>query len=301
MRIFTMFVLSTGFSVLGLARTVDPSSGYCRLLERIAVAVPSEANGTVSLELLELVALGKTESITNASELHVGLERGQIHQGPFTSPSVRVCTFHYIGEIGSPTAREFLASLKKSDLGPDTTGMIWPAAQYALANSQLNTIADSQSKIEFLERLVIDRAPASYWAANQLCDRGALESGFVTRKYFTSLWRDQYGEEQAQFCECRMRVVASNHNRVMALGGSVLRVENVVDSDRVTLWAINQLANLFSPVADAELRRFSNELRTMTKGQRAPQGLAFLAEDIDRYLQHNENKRRAQNTRAVTK
>ena len=95
-----LLFLGAGIPALCLARTLDLTLGYCAVLDRIAVVGSQTERSSIALEILELVALGRTAIISAESELQVGLEAGQVKKLPFTSPEVRVCAFRVIGESG---------------------------------------------------------------------------------------------------------------------------------------------------------------------------------------------------------
>ena len=67
------------------------------------------------------------------------------------------------------------------------------------------------------------------------------------------------GEHELRFCEVRIRVANRYPDRAKALG-SVLSTDTSSDDERLIRWAIDKLAAMHSPGADAELQRFSTEL-----------------------------------------
>lgn len=271
MKYKTAFPLSLAIPVLCLATTPDPYAGYCALLERVATLAASQQTSTVALELLERVAEGRTGSIRAGSEAQVGLVPGELQQKGFDIPPLRGCALRKIGETALPEAVDFLAKLKPADFGTDTTGQLWPAAQIALQTAFLNRIADPQLKIEFLERTLTELqgqksdGAVEGWAVDQLCDRGALGALPVIQQSIRKLLSGQSGADEIQFCEARIHVLFSEPDRSKALG-SVLSVDNGAEDTRLAWWAINQLASMHSPNADAELDRFASEIGKLPEG-----------------------------------
>jgi hypothetical protein len=260
MKYKALFLLSFGASVLCHATTALPYAGECSVLDQIAATVVARPDtDAVALTLMEKVALGRSADITPESEVQVGVVAGQLRQKGFDSSAARMCAFHDLGRVGLPEAEEFLAKLRPADMGADATGQVWPAAQEALANARLARVTDPQLRIEFLERIVTDRAPAAYWAVEQLCNGGDLASRAIIQESIRSRLNGQRDEDEIRFCETRMHVVSRYPDRVKALG-SVLSVDNPEDEDRLVRWAIYQLAEMHSPDATAELERFAKEV-----------------------------------------
>lgn len=261
------------------------------LIDRIATIAKVESkSGTAALKLLEEVALGQMYDIDPESLTKIGVEVGPPQQkAAFRDSSIRVYTFNKIGGIDMDESLDFLTNLKHKDVGPDTTGSIWPAAQIALASARLNRIIEPQSKIDFLEGLLNPRVPASSWAMNQLCDRGSSLSMRVIRPYITLVWTDQYGGEDLQFCEARMHIVNRNPDRVKALG-SVLSVDSDPNSDRLVRWAMDQLGEMESPAAYGELMRFKMEMKVIPSEDLRQGRFSNLSQVIDYYLERNLQK-----------
>jgi len=190
-----------------LARTPLPYADYCAQLDRIGTAAQARNQATsAAVELLKLVALGRTADITPESETQVGLTPGELKQAPFTSPRVRGCAFDKIAETGLPEALDFLAKLKQADIGPDNSQQIWPAAQIALKTALLNGIGDPLSKMVFLEGVLMEphdrfaNSAVVSWAVNQLCDSGAITAVPEIQKSIRSRVSGNRAEDQIQFC-----------------------------------------------------------------------------------------------------
>jgi hypothetical protein len=239
-------------------------------LDRILALTGSHSQtSATALELLQLVALGRTSAIRAGTETQVGLARGELQHPRFAQPSVRVRAIRNIGECDLPEALEFLKNLKRADLGEDTTQMIWPNARLALRSALLRRIADSQAKIEFLVNTLTEqgdgRGLVAYWAANLLCDQGTSTALPLIRRSFTNSWSGQRGEDAIKFCETRMQVVSRDPDRVKALA-SVLTIDGAAVSDELLQWTVYQLDSMHSPSADAELDHFANELGKLREG-----------------------------------
>ena len=263
------------------------------LIDRIAdVAIAGTLSSNAALELLQQVALGRLEDIDSESLARIGLlpVGTPPHKAAFIDSSIRAYAFQKIGEAGLEESMIFLSTLKQADIGPDTNGVIWPAAQIALASVRLSRIAEPQSKIEFLEGLLNPRVPASSWAVDQLCDRGSVMSMRVIRPYIGRVLSGQSGEEDIQFCESRMQIVSSSSDRARALG-FVLNVNSAPETDRLIKWAVVQLGEMDSPAAEAELVRFKNEMKTIPKGDSRLVRFSGFDSGIDYHLEriaHNQ-------------
>lgn len=285
------FVVGLGLiPAFSYARTVSDPRPY-RLLDQLAaVAATGGVDGTLALELLKRVALGRMPDLPTESLNKLGLApTPPLGKLVFVDAYFRTHAFENIGKIDQEAAFSFLANVIESDLGLDTTGTVWTSSQIALANARLNKISGQRMKIEFLESLVTDRSLASFWAVNQLCDGGSLGSISVTRLYFkqTSRSEIEYGEEQRRFCERRMEVVFGKTNRVEALG-SVLSVEkNSPDADKLVQWAVEQLIEMNNPAANAELKRFQKDIEKIAKDNFRYSHFSNLNESIEGLLEHN--------------
>lgn len=274
----------TGDVVLGvlltiLCRAQDGPLYYeetVRLDSILALTGSHSQTSATALELLELVALGRTGAIRAGAETRVGLVEGELQHPRFAQASVRVRAVQNIGKCSLPEALEFLKNLKRTDLGEDNTQMVWPNARLALRNALLNRIEDPGAKIEFLVNTLTEegdgRSLTAYWAVNLLCDQGISTALPLIRRSFTNSWSGQRAEDAIKFCENRIRVVSRDPDRVKALG-SVLTVDNGAESDQLIEWAVYQLDLMQSMTADLELNRFANELGRLREG--SPQYLRY--------------------------
>ena len=123
-----------GLWITTLCLANDPapySSQFARLDRIFALTTTRSQTGVAALELLELVAQGRTSAIRPGTETQVGLAPGELQQGWFTVPSVRVHALQRIGQSQLPEALDFLRTLGRGDLGEDASQMVWPAAQIA--------------------------------------------------------------------------------------------------------------------------------------------------------------------------
>jgi hypothetical protein len=68
-------------------------------------------------------------------------------------------------------------------------------------------------------------------------------------------------------------------DRVKALG-AILRIDAGSENRRLTLWAVNQLASMHSPKADAELDRFAAEIGKVREGSPQRQELSVFSQTI---------------------
>ena len=123
---------------------------------------------------------------------------------------------------------------------------------------------DAQSQVEFIEKTLTSQLPdgrgsIAWWAIDELCDRGILTSMANIHYSLKRNLSDKRAEQELRFCEARIRVVNRDPDRAKALG-SVLTTDTNPDDERLVRWAIEQLAAMHSPAADAELKRFSADL-----------------------------------------
>jgi hypothetical protein len=277
-------------TALSLANEPSPYFREFARLDRIfALTGTHSQTGEIALELLELVALGRTSTIQPGTETQVGLGPGDLQQVMFAEASVRVYALQKIGECILPEALEFLKNLKRSDLGEDTTQMVWPNARVALTNALLNRIQDPRSRIEFLMRTLGEgdgRGLVAHWVSDQLCDQGTAAALPLIKQSFRNSWSGRYGEDEIAFCESRMRVVSRNSDRAKALG-SVLAIDSDATDDRLIRWAVYQLDLMRSPSADAELDRFAKELGKLRSG--TPQYARFS--EFDEAIRDSRRRR----------
>jgi hypothetical protein len=149
-------VLGLGITVFCWASEALYSGEFARLDHIFALTGTPSQTGATALELLELVALGRTNAIRAGAETQVGLAPGELQYATYAEASVRVHALQKIGECRLPEALEFLQNLKRSDLGEDTTQMIWPNSRVALTNALLNRIENPEARTEFLVNTLKD-------------------------------------------------------------------------------------------------------------------------------------------------
>jgi hypothetical protein len=248
------------------ATILPPYRVQCFLVDRVAAAAKDGIPGHLAaLELLERLAVGRIEGASPDLEASVGLEAGQLHKPEFKVREVRLHAIQRIGDVLLPEALTFLQKLTKDDLGPDISGSLWPAAQIALHQAQLNRLPDEPAKIRFLEDATSERGPAASWATNELCERGSYESvGFIR----TSIRRRNptpRGEADITYCEARMAVISRDPDQIKALG-SFLSVANGGTDNDLLGWAINRLHDINSARADAEVQRYAREIDSLPEG-----------------------------------
>ncbi len=259
----TVFLLSVAMPLLCRASRPLPEAPYCSLLSEVgSVATSQSRSSPVALGVLERVALGRIAEISAESAAQVGL-RDRLADTWFSTAEVRACAFRAIGETGLAEAVDFLQNLNRAEIGTDTSQEMWAASQVALWDARFRRIEDPQLKIKFLESTLTEpempRDPVGHWAADQLCDRGALGSLVIIQEAIRTRRNGQRDEDEIAFCEARIRVVYGKPDRVKALA-SLLRVEKAGENARLTEWAIQQLASIHSREAQAELDRFANEI-----------------------------------------
>ena len=269
-------------NIAALCRANEPSPyfrEFARLDRIFALTGSHSQTGAMALELLQLVALGRTSAVPAGAETKVGLAPGELQQAIFAEASVRVYALQRIGECDLPEALEFLKNLKRVDLGEDTTQMIWPNSRVALTNALLHRIRDPEARTEFLVNALKQgegRGLVVHWASQQLCDQGTSTALPLIGRSIRNNWPGPHGEEELAFCESRIKVVARDPDRVKALG-SVLTLDNP-GSDRLIRWAVAQLDSMHSPSADAELDRFADQLGKLREGPQYERFGVFIDE-----------------------
>lgn len=258
--------LLVAMGVACLATSLPPFFHECSLIDRVGAAAKGDLpTYSAALEILERIAEGRMGSADPNLEARVGLERGQLHGPEFKNETVRSYALRRIGELDVPEIITYLQNLKKDDFQPDISGRMSSAAEIAFRQAQLNHIDGQQEKIRFLEETTRDRSAAAWWAVQELCNRGCQESLAVVRE---SIWRQEptdRGREQADFCEARMAIIARDPSRTKALG-SFLSTNNGGTDQELTGWAINELHDINSPAADAELGRYAHEIDQLPDG-----------------------------------
>ena len=260
-------------------------AGPCALTEQLAKMARSQSEGSrTALELLERTAAGKAGEIVGDST-RLGLASGgALENRDFLHPSARACALRQLGETGLADAELFLTAFRQADVGTDSGNQVWPSAQIGLRNIRLLRIQDPQLKVEFLERTLTEPhdadsdADLKIWAANQLCDRGALESLAVTRTVFLNLWSGRPGEVEAEFCETRIRVMHRDSDPVKAIA-TVLSVDS---ETRLLEWAVARLTSMHLQAADVALDRFADTISKLPGGSPTRQRLGRFKQQIER-------------------
>jgi hypothetical protein len=254
--------------------SVEPFHGQYLILDRVFAAVGAESSRRVALEILEHVAEGHPDSVSEESASQVGLkttEFQEFREAYFKDSSVRVRALLKIGDTALPEAVQYLSSLTPTGLSADDSHQVWPAAQVALRQALLTRIPDAQGKIEFLENTLVEPHDAvsnsgvTNWTIQALCNRGSLTSLPMIQKSLFNSFGVQRAQEEMQFCESRMRVVSGDPDRTKALA-SVLTIDGGIKDQRLTSWAIYQLASMHSSKADAELKRYSAAIEKLPAG-----------------------------------
>ena len=92
-----------------------------------------------------------------------------------------------------------------------------------------------------------------------------LSSYSVAESLILDRYSGSAGIETARFCELRMRTIASNPDRVEALG-SVLQVTGGLADRQLTQWAISELTGMTSPRADEIMERFEQHVLALPDG-----------------------------------
>lgn len=171
-------------------------------------------------------------------------------------------------------------NLKRSDLGEDTTQMIWANSRVALTNALMNGVRDPEARTEFLVNTLREpgdgRDLVAHWVSDQLCDQGTSTALPLIRRGFKNSWSGPYGDDAIAFCEIRMQVVSRDPDRVKALG-SVLTLDNP-GPDRLIRWAVAKLESMHSSRADAELDRFADQLGKLRAGAQYDRFGVFIDE-----------------------
>ncbi len=246
-----------------------PGTPQFRLLDRIfAFAKTSPGAERAALDVLERVADARVHDAGPDLEAQVGLPPGELHAAAFESEPVRAYALSLIGEINLPEALSYLQNFKKSSAPVGGSMEVWPAAQVALRRALLNRMPDETTKVKFLEEALNERRDSSsnstvkFWAFGELCNRGSLESLDLIRASVRQWNPTPRGERQIAFCQEQMEVISRDPDRMRALG-SFLSISSGFADKELLGWAINQLAAMRSAPADAELKRFVNEVDSL--------------------------------------
>ena len=258
MRYAQILLVATAWPCMGT--TPAPFAFECSLLDRVSDAAKAGLpSRSIALEILERVGEARMDSSTTDLEAQVGLKPGQLHGREFKDSTVRAHALRRIGELDVSEALTYLLNLQRSDFESDTSGEIWPAAQIALRQAQLNGIPEEPAKIHFLEDTTSEKSAAASWAVDELCERGSYGSlGFI-RASMRKRNSIPDSEKDIAFREGRMGVVSRNPDRLKALGSFLSVSGGVTDLDLIG-WAISKLEAMKSPRADAELERYAKEI-----------------------------------------
>jgi hypothetical protein len=263
----SVVLIAAGVVWLCQATTLAPFFHERALLDRLLAVTSSEsATRYVALDLLERVASGTMDAVGVELETQagLGLRPGKMHEPAFKDPEVRIYALRRIGGVALPEALEYLQNLKRDDLMADKSGQLWQNAQIALHQARLNRIPDELGKTEFLENTLGEHTPAISWAVEELCNRGIYRSLNLIRDSIRKRNPIRDGEQQIEFCQARMEILARNFDRTRAIGSFLSVSEGSNDRDLIG-WAINQLYLMKDPKADAELERYMNEIGKLPK------------------------------------
>ncbi len=231
------------------ASTVEMAD-FSGVLEKVRL---DPSRGGAVLTLLQALAEGRSEAAATLG-LSFGLGETDIRSIAYTSPGGRAEAFRAIGKLGTPEALAYLEGLSAADFALGETTDLWSAARIAIYTAQLDAIPSWPEKARFLEDLVVSehldpfvRSRVMTWASEQLCDNGVLTSLAVVQGMLYE-WAGSRAQEQAHFCELRMRAIASSPDRVTGLG-SVLQVTDRLPDHKLIRWAIRSLSAMDDPRA----------------------------------------------------
>ena len=246
-----------------MGTTTTPYYIECSLLDRVAGgAKPGLPTEPAALEILERVASGRMDNAKSDLEELVGLRPGQLRGSVFKDPMVRSHALRDIGDLELPEALEYLQNLKIEDLPPDTSQQVWQAAQIALRQGLINRIPDEPGKVRILEDAIVSWNRAAGWAVQQLCDRGSSGSLSIIEAYYRKGYSEPRASQFYGLCKAQIEILSRNPDRVVALG-STLTLANGFGNRELIGWTINQLAQIKSPQAYAELERYMNEINAL--------------------------------------
>lgn len=218
-------------------------------------------------EFLKLVAMNKRSEVDPELSSQVGFDRTELRTGYFGAVGVREEAFRALGFLATEEARRFLDERTQAELRTDEVDQLWPVIRIAFYQSQLMPFITEGEKFRFLESVMKaehdNRALPGvlWWAANRLCDAGALDFLPAASRVFSRLYPASH-EAHVQFCQQRMWVIASNPDKMSALT-SVLTIENVQAHPNMVHWAIEQLQQMRSQVSNDVVEKFLGSLEAI--------------------------------------
>jgi hypothetical protein len=109
-----------------------------------------------------------------------------------------------------------------------------------------------------LERTITGKDPADWYAEEELCNAGSHASLPLIRESIRRRSPDRAAKDIG-YCEARMEIVSRSPDRVAAIA-SFLNADGKPMDEALIGWSIRQLCMMESPRADAELRRYADEL-----------------------------------------
>jgi hypothetical protein len=284
---------SVSIIVAALGTTLSPYYHYEQMLDRAVEATQSPSLRGIAMQFLRDIAEARPDKVTSDSAGRLGFRPRQFQllgEAFAKDPGVRARGYRAIGRTGLAEALEYLHALtpeKVGNLGPRESHEAWPAAQIALQEARLNRIKIAQDQVTFLESAMsmnydsYSTGKVQLWATEKLCDMGSVKSLALVEKKLRGLY-SRVGDAETSFCRERMQVVLSHPDRAKALG-SVLNVGTSGANQRLTTWAITQLAAMKTSQADGELDRFSADIQAIQRPGRNPV--------LSSYLEHIERVR----------
>jgi hypothetical protein len=249
------------------ATTPYPGQAECGVLDRVVEAAAANPSmRPAALEIFERIAEERMVAAAVDIETKVGFRAGELHISNYRAYEVRSCALRDIAKLDMPEALAYLESLKREQFDDRRFGrQVWSSAEIALREAQLNRLPDESAQVRFLENTTAEKT-AAWWAVQELCNRGSYQSlPFIRQHITTRVIVSQNVDRDIRFCQQRMDLISRDPDRVKALASLLSVRSGLIDSELLG-WAINQLRDMNSPRADAELDRFADEIDDLPDG-----------------------------------
>ncbi len=288
---------------LCFANSTAPYANQEAIVDTMFVAAMSSPSPDAAITALICIAEGTPEKVPPAIAGTSGMPTGEEDRALFRNVTVRVHSVQRLGESGNQVAFAYLQSLTST--GPtgtrkrgDAARVQW-AAQVGLGQARLLNITSQQQKIEFLEGVLRGSGLGDeLWSANQLCDMGSMPSLGLIEKLMRDLYSGAAAEDMIQYCEARIRVLASESDRGTALA-KALRISGDQKDLRMINWAVAQLTELDTPAADAAIDQFAAQIRSLPHTSPESRNLAFVPSDLTYLRDHRSRITRPTRLRPV--
>jgi len=212
--------------------------------------------------------------------------RAVTDEKPWTSPNEQRCkgyAFEAMGHLGVLEAVPYLDSFVAADFEERGDYQTFGAVRFAFYDTLLAQISTQEEKVRFFQDSLEEEVGyAASWAANRVCNTGLLVVLPAVRHHLIE-GNSSGGEEDARFCEARMRALEQDPDRVSAVA-AILQIPEEPADTKLMQWALWELMAMKLPRANEQLERFEREVLALPETSPQYRTLIGLADEIWAYF-----------------